>query len=528
MKYDEAMATEDKPAWEKEVSKENDRMNEHDVFDVTPREDVPEGAKILTSTWAMKKKANGTLRGRVNARGYEQVDGEHYDESAKAAPVVQKVTICIVMVLVLMAQWATRIVDVRGAFLHGTFEKGRKVYMEVPQGFERFYPGNVVLLLKKTLYGTKQAARAFWMKLLAVMKLIKYLRNKADPCLYYCWTKWGLCLIISWVDDLLVTGPKEAVDIVAADIKKHFKVDDQGEMKEYVGNKIDIDRDLRKIKWTQPVLLQSFVDEFDLPERGPDPKTPATAGEVLHKTEEGQEVSAEEHASYRTGVGKLLHLAQWSRPEIGNAVRELTRMVANPSYAHIKAMHRVMMYVICTPNRGRVLQPKRKWDGKKGFKFEVAGKADSDFAKDPEKRRSVTGFGVFLEGAQVSEAWRMQKSTTLSVTEAEYVAGTDCTQEMMFVYRILTSLELEVQLPMILEIDNKGAIDLSTNYTAGGRTRHIDVRHHFLREMQEAGYIKVKWINGNDNSSDKYTKNLDGPTFEKHIKVACGEDEYMN
>jgi len=93
MKYNEAMASSDKEHWEKAVEEEHQRMLKHDVFQAIPRNEVPKDAKILTSTWAMKKKANGTFRARLNARGYEQVDGEHYDEHTKAAPVVSDATI---------------------------------------------------------------------------------------------------------------------------------------------------------------------------------------------------------------------------------------------------------------------------------------------------------------------------------------------------------------------------------------------------------------------------------------------------
>jgi hypothetical protein len=124
-------------------------MEKHKVFQVTPRDEVPKGAKILTSTWVMKKKADGTFRARGNARGYEQIDGEHYDEEEKFAPVVTDATIHIILTLIIMARLWAELVDVRGAFLHGIFEKVRTVYMEVPQGFERFYPSNCVLLLLK-------------------------------------------------------------------------------------------------------------------------------------------------------------------------------------------------------------------------------------------------------------------------------------------------------------------------------------------------------------------------------------------
>jgi Reverse transcriptase (RNA-dependent DNA polymerase) len=220
----------------------------------------------------------------LNARGYEQVDGEHYDEDAKAAPVVSEATIHIVLILIIMAGWCAEVLDVKGAFLHGTFEKGRQVYMEVPQGFERFYPSNCVLLLLKTLYGTKQAAKAFWLKLLEAFKSMNYARSKADPCLYFAWTMFGLVIWLSWVDDCLVCGTSDGVRVAKRQMQARFDCDEVGELKEYIGCKIDRNWKERWTKLTQPVLMQSFVDEFILPE-GEVPKTPATPGEVLQKEE---------------------------------------------------------------------------------------------------------------------------------------------------------------------------------------------------------------------------------------------------
>ena len=131
MKYNEAMKTTDAPKWEKAVEEEYERMVKHNVFKAVPAAEVPKGAKILSSTWAMKKKANGTFRARLNARGYEQIDGQHYDEDGKASPVVDDMTIRIVLILIIMASWTAQIVDVRGAFLHGVFEKDWKVYTRV-------------------------------------------------------------------------------------------------------------------------------------------------------------------------------------------------------------------------------------------------------------------------------------------------------------------------------------------------------------------------------------------------------------
>jgi hypothetical protein len=318
-------------------------------------------------------------------------------------------------------------------------------------------------------------------------------------------------------------GQREAVLQAKEELKKHFKTDDVGELNEYVGCKVERDKD--RIKLTQPVLLQSFHDEFTLPD-GETPATPATPGEVLQKCDPEDELQGDELRYYRSGTGKLLHLMKWSRPEILNAVRELSRFMTGASLAHLKAMHRVMKYCVGTPERGLLLKPNRMHDGTADFEFEISGRADSDYAKDPIKRRSVSGFASFLQGAPVTRKSRMQGCVTLSVTEAEYVSGAECAQDMLFNMRVLESIGLKVKMPMILEMDNKGAIDLANNWSASGRTRHVDVRHHFLRELKEEGILEVRWISGNDNDADLFTKNLDGPTFAKHTKVYCGNDQY--
>ena len=129
MKYAEAMKGSEKKEWELAVEQEYNRMVDHGVFEVVPTEDVPKDAKVLSSTWAMKKKANGTHRARLNARGYEQVDGEHYDENDKFAPVVMDATIHIVLIIIAMALFWAELLDVKGAFLHGIFGKRRKIYI---------------------------------------------------------------------------------------------------------------------------------------------------------------------------------------------------------------------------------------------------------------------------------------------------------------------------------------------------------------------------------------------------------------
>jgi hypothetical protein len=526
MKYNEAMTKDDKVNWDKAVEEEHTRMTDHEAWTVCDREDVPLGTKIITTTWAMKKKANGTYRARMNARGFEQVDGEHYDKTQISSPVVNEITVRMIFVLICMAQWYAVLLDVKGAFLCGNFENGENIYMEVPQGFERFYPKNTVLLLLKTIYGLKQAALAFWRELLKALLYMKYNRNKADPCLYFRWTVNGLVLWISWVDDCLTAGKDEAVIDAKSSMMKLFDCDDVGELKEYVGCKVDYDRDRGTMRLTQPVMIQSFVDEFELPS-GVTHNTPAIPGTVLAAGEVEDQINAKQQSVYRSGVGKLLHMMRWTRPEIMNAVRELSRFGGRARQSHLAAMYRVMNYCKGTAERGLFLNPTARWDGDPNFLFEIEGISDSDWAKDPDSRRSVSGWSTFLHNAPISMKSKMMPVVALSVTEAELFAATCCAQDMLFEMRILESMGLKVKKPMILKIDNKGAKDLCDNWSVGGRTRHIEVKQLFLRELKEAKIIDSEWIPGDLNSSDMFTKNLSGPPFEKHGTKFVGVDKYM-
>ena len=95
---------------------------------------------------------------------------------------------------------------------------------------------------------------------------------------------------------------------------------------------------------------------------------------------------------------------------------------------------------------------------------------------------------------------------------------------MLYAMKILLSLGLLVELPMILEIDNKGAVDMANNWSVGGRTKHMDVRYLWLRELKEQGLVRVIWTSGESNDADLFTKNLPGPAFRKHAVKFVGED----
>lgn len=519
MKYEQAMAGPKAKQWGEAVDMEHKRMQNHAVFKAVKKQDVPKFAKILTSTWAMKQKADGTLRARVNARGFEQRPGEHYEETGISSPVVNEASIFIILIIIIMGSMYAELNDVKGAFLNGEFSHGERLYMHVPKGFEKYYPTGTVLLLLKTIYGLKQAAFEYWKALLKALKHVGLTRSKADPCVYFRWTARGLSIWASWVDDLLSCGNKEDVVQGRHAIKKFFDLDEVGELKEYVGCKIEYNSAEGWMHLTQPVLIQSFEDEFKLPSQVY--TTPAAPNSMLVGGEEGT-LNEESHRNYRKGVGKLIHLAKYSKAEILNAVRELSRFGSRPNQAHYRAMIRAMRYCVSTKNRGLMLKPNKRWDGSRDFEFEITGKSDSDFAKCPETRRSVSGWTALLNGAPYVRKSKMQRFVTLSVTEAECVAATSCVQDMMYGKQFLESLGLKVKLPMILYMDNKGGVDIFNNWSIAGNTRSVSTRFAYIRELKEAGILRIEWIQSENNPADIFTKNTDGVTFKRHEQVYNG------
>jgi Reverse transcriptase (RNA-dependent DNA polymerase) len=125
------------------VEEEHERMAKFKVWK-PDKKDLPRGAIVLSTTWVMKKKANGKFHAKLNARGYKQIDGIHNDKDTKSSPGVNETTILVVFVLMLLAGWNATIVNVNGAFLNGKFKDRQKMYVEAAQGFEN--------IMRKELY----------------------------------------------------------------------------------------------------------------------------------------------------------------------------------------------------------------------------------------------------------------------------------------------------------------------------------------------------------------------------------------
>ncbi len=148
-------------------------------------------------------------------------------------------TIKLVLSLMLASSSIAHVVDVKGAFLYGKFSNGEKIHIKIPLGFEEYYNKDKVLLLNKCLYGLKQAAMAFYRKLLAATSNIGLKCSSADPCLYYKWEGERVVIMISWIDVNMIVGPSDLVMKLKKDLMKQFECDNCRELTEYIGNKIE-------------------------------------------------------------------------------------------------------------------------------------------------------------------------------------------------------------------------------------------------------------------------------------------------
>ena len=241
------------------------------------------------------------------------------------------------------------------------------------------------------------------------------------------------------------------------------------------------------------------------------PGTPRLMARRLENPEE--KVSPEEHETYRSGVGTLLYLTKYSRPDICNPVRELSKTMDAPVPVYLKEMYKLIRFVLSTKDFGLkfiLMKNTKKWA--------LKALSDSDFASDKETRISIFGYIIYSCGIPI--AWRSKgiKSVVLSTREAEYMALSEVVKELKFIVQVLQTMNIEVELPITVYVDNVGAIWLSNHRTTSDRTKHIDIRTSFVKEYQEDGKIIIKFMKSEDNEADIFTKNTTLELFSRDTK----------
>ena len=220
-----------------------------------------------------------------------------------------------------------------------------------------------------------------------------------------------------------------------------------------------------------------------------------------------------------------MFLIKFSRPDIANAVRELSKVNSGAFESHYKVLLRVIKYVIDTIYYGLKYDLRKTKVNNLSTKWDMEAYCDSDYAGDKESRKSVTGYGVYLQGCLIAWKSRGQKTVSLSSSEAEYLAIADVCTEIIFIRNILCFLGIEIDYPIVVRCDNVGAIFLGYNAKTSQRTKYVDMKAHFIREYVDQGIVKIIFVKSEDNVSDIWTKNTDQQTFQRHIVKFMSTEE---
>ena len=211
---------------------------------------------------------------------------------------------------------------------------------------------------------------------------------------------------------------------------------------------------------------------------------------------------------------------KYSRPDISNSVRKLTKAMDRATEAHYKSLLRVLKFVFDTRDMGLIYDSGLLINF--GGIWKIVAYSDSDYSGDKDTRISVTGFCIYIEACLIAWKSRAQKSVTLSSTEAEYIAVSELCMEIIFVKQILEFLEINVDYPITVHCDNEGAIFLAYNAKNSQRTKHVDIRAHYVREYVEDGVVKIIFVKSEENTADAYTKNVSGVLYERHAMKNLG------
>ena len=494
---DEALSGEHSDIWKQAADSEYDSLLENETWDLVP---LPSGRKPIGSRWVFKVKygASGDVerfKARLVAKGYAQKPGIDYEETF--SPVVKFQSIRTLLAFAVQNDLLLHQMDVVTAFLNGTLEED--IYMEQPDGYIEQGKEDLVCKLKKSLYGLKQSSRCWNKAFTEFMKSIGFNQSAADPCIYVRDT----CIVAVYVDDLIIaTKTPEEMQEVKQLLSSQFQMKDLGELHYCLGITIEQDTTEKSIGLHQKQYLLKMLKKFKLENAKP-VSTPADPNVKLCK-DDGVSKSVDS-TTYQSMVGSLLYAAIATRPDISHAVAVVSKYNSNPSEAHLTAVKRILRYLKGTLD---ITLKYRKSD-----KDEVLGYTDADYAGDVDDRHSTTGNLFLMSGAPISWFSKKQPIVTLSTAEAEYVALSTATQEAVWIRKLLSDFGVSQSQATTIMEDNQGAICLAKNPVSHSRSKHIDVRYHYIREALNDGIIDLQYCPTHDMIADTLTKPLPKQRF---------------
>jgi hypothetical protein len=361
--------------------------------------------------------------------------------------------------------------------------------MEMPEGFA--VPG-MVCRLKKSLYGLKQSPRNWYLLASSFIKeKLGFRACVSDPCLFHRRSKTGqLMLLFLFVDDMQFgfdSRDEKEYECLHAALKERFNITSLGESKFMLGMRITRDRAARTITLDQELYITKALEKFGL-EQCKCARTPGVHsghGRAPVEDREGTLSLPTDLKSYQEKVGTLLYAAISTRPDIAFDVNRLTRHMQAPTVADAEACDRVFRYLSGTRNKGLLF-------GRNGAaELSVSAYADADWGNDRSDRKSVTGWIAMINGDPVSWASKKQKVVAQSTCEAELYAEAAALNETKWLSGLLHEIGLDTPEVPLLYGDNQSAQELSQNDIKSERTKHIDIKYHFIQDEVNNGRVRL-------------------------------------
>ena len=492
--YQDAISSPESSMWREAMNEELDALWDNETFELTP---LPEGRTSVGGKWvyAIKLDPNGEekYKARFVAKGYSQAPGIDYHETF--SPTVRITSVRILMQLAIQMGMVVHQMDVKTAYLNAPIDC--ELYIEQPEGYERKGPNGqkLVCKLKKSLHGLKQSGRNWNCLLHGYLTQERLIHSLADPCVYVKSTEFGLVIAIVWVDDIIIAGSNTDVLKKAKEsLMMRFKKKDLGVLSWFLSIQFKCGKDC--IEMHQRKFVEKILERFNISNCKPK-AVPCELG--ANKTSAVNESEFENVKLYLEIVGSLIYLMTCTRPDLCYVVTYLSQHLSKPMKSHYGMAKQVLRYLKGTHNRCLKFV--------KGTQLKLVGYSDSDWAMSDD-RRSISGYAFKLcdESSLISWKSRKQSIVALSSCEAEYVALATATQEAKFLRQLFADLMCHPCKNVCIYVDNQGTIALANNPVHHKRSKHIDVKYHYVRLEIQRGAVSLTYVPTDKNVADVFTK----------------------
>jgi len=329
-----------------------------------------------------------------------------------------------------------------------------------------------------------------------------YYTSKADSQVRSKVVNGELTLTTTWTDDVLGASTTPAGEVEAKEeLRSSYEIKDLGEAKYILGMKIERTDD-GSIKLSQHAYSEHVLECFGMAEAKSysTPLPPGIMLSIKDSPETQDEADEMKGVLYHEAIGSLMWLQVATCPDLSYTVNLLSRFAHNPGQAHWNALKHALSYVKGTLDYSIIYF--------RNSSLHPFGYVDSDYAGDVDGRKSMEGHMFFVGGGLVLWASKCQETVALSTVEAEYMAFTQATQQALWLTKFMEEIHMPQQTPICIFGDNTGAIANTQNDKNHRRTKHINVKHHFVKEKVVMQSVEFNYVSSSENLADILTKPL--------------------